>query len=242
MPPGRSGCAPAAPEEGLGRQRVRFNDKGHSMHTRRQFGVAVLGLAALALLLAGTGGAQAGYMVTLLEQNGNVVATGSGKIDLTGLSFTANDVGFAFVNPSIGSIGIGPANPIGTAPPTDIYSGISGPSNFGSGGNQIASSGNGNPVEIEPSLGGGREVASDYVSDSNSLSNTSTYNGQTFASLGVTPGTYVWEWGAEADQSFTLQIGPAATAAPEPASLTLLGIGALGLLGYGWRRRKQAAA
>jgi hypothetical protein len=28
---------------------------------------------------------------------------------------------------------------------------------------------------------------------------------------------------------------------PEPASLTLLGIGALGLLGYGWRKRRQAA-
>jgi hypothetical protein len=30
--------------------------------------------------------------------------------------------------------------------------------------------------------------------------------------------------------------------APAPASLTLLGIGALGLLGYGWRRRKRATA
>jgi MYXO-CTERM domain-containing protein len=29
---------------------------------------------------------------------------------------------------------------------------------------------------------------------------------------------------------------------PEPASLTLAGLGALGLLGYGWRRRKQGAA
>lgn len=32
------------------------------------------------------------------------------------------------------------------------------------------------------------------------------------------------------------------TATPEPASLTLLGFGAVGLLGYGWRRRKRAAA
>jgi hypothetical protein len=29
---------------------------------------------------------------------------------------------------------------------------------------------------------------------------------------------------------------------PEPASITLLGIGSLSLLGYGWRRRKQVAA
>jgi hypothetical protein len=32
----------------------------------------------------------------------------------------------------------------------------------------------------------------------------------------------------------------ATTATPEPASLTLLGIGAAGLLGYGWRRKRAA--
>ena len=77
----------------------------------------------------------------------------------------------------------------------------------------------------------------------NPLQDTSTYLNQTFSSLGVTPGTYTWTWGSGAHaDSFTLQIGPAATAAPEPATLTQLATGALGLLGYGWRRRRLAAA
>ena len=33
--------------------------------------------------------------------------------------------------------------------------------------------------------------------------------------------------------------GPAVTAVPEPRAIMLLGIGVLGMLGYGWRRRKQ---
>jgi hypothetical protein len=39
------------------------------------------------------------------------------------------------------------------------------------------------------------------------LSDSMTFNNATFASLGVTPGTYVWTWGDGADQNFTLQIG-----------------------------------
>ena len=47
------------------------------------------------------------------------------------------------------------------------------------------------------------------------LSNSATYSGKTFATLGVTPGTYVWTWGNGANQNFTLQIP-----VPPPPPLT----------------------
>ena len=76
-----------------------------------------------------------------------------------------------------------------------------------------------------------------YTSDS-ALSDGAIYDTATFASLGVTPGTYVWTWGTGADQRFTLEIGTT----PLPAALPLFaaGLGAMGLLG--WRRKRKNAA
>ncbi|MDQ6911923.1 MAG: hypothetical protein M3128_03505 [Verrucomicrobiota bacterium] len=55
-----------------------------------------------------------------------------------------------------------------------------------------------------------------------------TYSGQTFASLGVTPGTYVWSWGTGANQNFTLRIG----AVPESgSSIVLLFVSLVALFG-----------
>jgi FG-GAP-like repeat len=44
-----------------------------------------------------------------------------------------------------------------------------------------------------------------YVSGT-ALSGSLTYGGASLATLGVTPGTYVWTWGTGANQNFTLQI------------------------------------
>jgi hypothetical protein len=98
------------------------------------------------------------------------------------------------------------------------------------------SNGNGDIVGFNTFL----NVPQGYLSG-HLLSSQATWDNQTFSSLGVTPGTYVWTWGTGADQRFTLE-AEAPTAAPEPASLTLMGLGLAGLAAYGRRGRKHAAA
>jgi hypothetical protein len=62
------------------------------------------------------------------------------------------------------------------------------------------------------------------------LSDSMTFNNETLASLGVTPGTYEWTWGTGLpNQNFTLIIGGAGV--PDGGStVSLLGFGLLGLV------------
>ena len=165
--------------------------------------------------------AQAGYIVTLKQVGSDLVATGSGAIDLTGLSFmNTGSGGLAAIGPNLAQIITGP-----TSGSADIYFGmISGPTSFGSGGFTFASSGSGDVVgKAEGGVNDLLILPTGYVSGS-ALSDISTYNNATFASLGVTPGTYEWTWGTGANQNFTLK---AVTAVPDSSSTISLVVMAL---------------
>jgi hypothetical protein len=174
-------------------------------------------LAALAIVITyglSLRTAQAGYIVTLLQVGPDVVATGSGALNLTGLSFTGNTVYPAAVDPSAGLIQTGP-----TTSSVSVYSvTFSGPISFGSGVNTFANSGTGDFVGRQGGSGF-LVVPVGYVSGT-ALSDTSTYDTATFSTLGVTPGTYEWTWGTGANQNFTLLIGPAAV--PDSGSTFVL--------------------
>ncbi len=172
-----------------------------------------------------TQSARANYIVTLAQVGSNVVATGSGAFNLTGLTFAfstpAQGVGVAA---NIGVISTGTTGVFNA----DLYTGFTGPTSFGSGLTFLANTGSGDNVAIQGVVGDHFFVPQGYVSG-NALSDSMTFNNQSFATLGVTPGTYEWTWGAGANQNFTLQIGPASV--PDAGStLPLLGFASLGLV------------
>ena len=125
----RSGCLTST----VGRRR-----KGNEMTVCKVAGLGVL--AALAVSTGMARKAEAAYIVTLSEVGGNVVATGSGSLDLASFTQGAFSTEVAFLNPAYGAIDLGPTTSTGA----DFYFGaISGPSRLGPGLLASASSGSG---------------------------------------------------------------------------------------------------
>ncbi|HJT79987.1 MAG TPA: hypothetical protein VJ719_02225, partial [Chthoniobacterales bacterium] len=89
--------------------------------------------------------AQAAYSVTFAEVGTDVVATGSGSLNLGDLTLgiPGNDLSYVFA--SFPALVVGPASPTGF----ERYSGtFAGPANFGSGGQFFADTGTGPLVGV----------------------------------------------------------------------------------------------
>jgi len=181
----------------------------------------LLALAAVAALSVQP--AQA-YMVTLDQVGANVVATGSGAINLTGLTRDGFFEPTGDLHASSGIINTGePARLFG-------YTGFTGPTKFGSGGLFLPDTKRGDLVGIDNSIGR-ISVPLGYVSGA-PLSDSMTFNNATFASLGVRQGTFVWSWGTgtgSSNQNFTLIIGSGVPTPDGGSTVSLLGCALLGL-------------
>jgi hypothetical protein len=185
-------------------------------------------LVAAACLLIGNGAAEAAVVMTLSESGGNVNLVASGTLNMAAISANFSGGATGFLKPNdlyLTTLGSGFAD-------TSIHNGVVGPTSFGLGSiGFAANSGSGDALGVFGSFGG-LIVPRGYVSGA-PLSGTSTWSGQTFSSMGVTPGTYVYSWGAGATaDTLTINVG---AAVPEPSSSLLGLVGALSLL----RRRRR---
>jgi hypothetical protein len=162
------------------------------------------------------GRAVAGVILVLRESGGNVVATATGSINLTALRAVSPVDITPFISPTEGEIFVGPAAT------NEEFEAITPPQEFGPGGLTRATSVTGQSFGIAGS-GGALDLPTGYTSEA-PLSGTATWSGQTFASLGITPGTYTFTWGSGTSADFfTIN----AAVVPEPPSIVLAAIGSV---------------
>jgi hypothetical protein len=181
--------------------------------------------------------AQAAYIVTFSETGIDVTARGSGAIDLAGLTFITSGATLSQVAPTFATEATGGAGNV------DEYVGATGPFSFGPGVFTSATTGAGDLVGIQVLRDGSGFifVPKGYASGA-PLSETATYAGQSFATLGLTPGVYLYNLGSGTGaDSFTIKVG-----APVPElsnwAMMLIGFAGLGFAGYRASRRENAAA
>jgi hypothetical protein len=165
---------------------------------------------------------------------GDVVFTGAGSLDLTAWTLQGGSVSNQAGVKADELISVGALSSI------DIYyqaTDFAGPTSIGPGTGYFGSTvGTGDQVGIAFVTSQGPKLTpyTGYTSGAAS-SGAFTLPSSTFASLGLTPGSYEWTWGSGASvDTFTLNVG----AVPVPAAVWLFGSGLLGLVGVARRKAR----
>jgi hypothetical protein len=179
----------------------------------------------------------AGAVIDITQVGANVMMTGSGVIDLDGLSLLGSGP-----LPTNGIIWPDAAEIVtGAAGNVDLYTGASGPTSMGSGDETLGDSASGDQFGVGDSTGTFIIfVPANY--DGTFLSGSATFNNTTLAGLGLSPGTYTYTWAPSptaADGSLTVNVSGVV---PEPSTWAMMALGfaGIGLLAY--RKRGTLAA
>jgi hypothetical protein len=187
--------------------------------------LAAIALAIIALMPTTS---QADIVVNAQQSGGDVVFSFSGSVNLSGLGASTGTGGsVSAIRPALGVFIFSSVS----SDPLDTWTGYTFPS-FGVGGLELANSAS-VPTGFGYVVSGPRLVIEDGYVSGTLIAGSMTFDGETFASLGLTPGNYVASLPSD---TVTLVIGPSQLA--EPASLALVG---LGLAGLGYSRRKRIA-
>jgi hypothetical protein len=187
---------------------------------------ATLMMAVVALLLGGVGQARAEFIITFSESSGNVVANGSGTVDLASITLGTIHAPLqsAGVLPSIADIGTGFRGTTGTAnfytPPN-----LTGPQSFGPGGETLADLATGPLFSFIGFSTGGLEIDT-RIQSGVAFTTSTTWDNKTISGLGLTPGDYTWNWHNGTDADSLEVIVPSATPVPAPPAVVLVGLGA----------------
>lgn len=190
---------------------------------------------ALALMTAGAlpAAAEAALMIRITETpKVGVLASVTGTLNLTGLTDNGRVFGDKGLRGSRAFVGAGPLS----APTLRYLSGFKGPAVIGTGTSyNPATSGSGDQFLFFFNNIGDVGVPFDFVSGS-AISSTATVANATFASLGLTTGTYTYSSAAD---TITVKIA-LAPPIPEPAAWALM-IGGFGLAGSAMRYRQRVS-
>ena len=179
-----------------------------------------------------------GAVIDITQVGANVVVTGSGVIDLSGLTFlgTGPLPGFGIIWPDAAEILVGTGN-------VDLYTGATGPTSMGTGAETLADTGSGGQFGVGD-LTGTTIIFVPAGYDGTTLSSSSTFDNTTLAKLGFSPGTYTYTWAPSPtaeDGSLTINV---TGGVPEPSTwaMMLAGFAALGYAGYRRSRRARLEA
>ncbi len=204
--------------------------------------IGLLACAALGTIHTWPTRCDADLTLTFTQNGSEVDESGSGTINTSALTNLTTGFSSPGMVPSSAFTIVGSSS---SPSPINGWGGISGPASIGPGGFIVASSGTGQAFGIRflrlSNHSKQHPVANELCLGLFPFRARRHFRASPLSTLGLTPGTYTYTWGAGVTaDSLTVQINPVTTVSPEPPTWIMAVAGA-GIAGVArWRRRRAS--